>query len=244
MNPSKQRWCWWMPACCLLLAVAARAQAPGSPARAGFARAGVETPGSPDRAGFARAGVEAPISVGYQKQVQINVSGATAAYSLDSSIAEASASAGVVEIAGKAPGSTNIVVVTPAGAQSVAVTVPAPPPVLPPGFELPEKQGAAGETGTYEVRYNSDPSQITNALEMRRAQGESFDRLRMVNATLLSATSSQSRFGFPFLSYEIGRPTRDLTLLDQNVVNSPFTLDNDLVRGFHLREGPWLFHGG
>src|SRR5262249_27831063 len=34
--------------------------APGSPDRAGFARAGVEGPGSPDRADFARATVEAP----------------------------------------------------------------------------------------------------------------------------------------------------------------------------------------
>jgi hypothetical protein len=212
MSLGKQRWCWWMPACWLLLAVAARAQA--------------------------------PVSVGYQKQVQINVSGATAAYSLDSSIAEASASGGVVEIAGKAPGSTNIVVVTPAGAQTMAVIVPQPPPVLPPGFEPPLKEGAAGESGSYEVRYNSDPGQITNSLEMKRVQGDSFDRLRMVNANLLSAGSSQSMVGFPFLSYEISRPKRDLTFVDQNVVNSPFTLDNDLVRGFHMRQGPWQFHGG
>src|SRR5262249_62355813 len=79
---------------------------------------------------------------------------------------------------------------------------------------------------------------------MKRAQGESFERLRMVNANLLSAGSSQSRVGFPFLSYQIARSKRDLTFVDQNVVNSPFTLDNQLVRGFHLREGPWLFHGG
>ncbi|HKF23672.1 MAG TPA: carboxypeptidase regulatory-like domain-containing protein [Candidatus Angelobacter sp.] len=204
-----------MPACFLLLAVAVRAQT--------------------------------PVSVGYQKQIQINVSGASAAYSLDSSIAEASASAGVVEITGKAPGSTNIVVVTPAGVQSMAVVVPQPPTVLPPGFEPPGKEGATGETGSYEVRYNSDPGQITNSLDMKRAQGsDSFERLRMVNANLLSTGSSQSQsmVGFPFLSYEIARTNRDLTFVDQNVVNSPFTLDNDLVRGFHMRQGPWLFHGG
>ncbi|HLY91792.1 MAG TPA: hypothetical protein VKQ89_00905, partial [Candidatus Angelobacter sp.] len=42
----------------LLGCLTAFAQAPGSPERAGFARAGVEGPGSPERAGFARAGVE------------------------------------------------------------------------------------------------------------------------------------------------------------------------------------------
>src|SRR5579859_8265869 len=44
----------------LLGCLTAFAQAPGSPERAGFARAGVEGPGSPERAGFARAGVEGP----------------------------------------------------------------------------------------------------------------------------------------------------------------------------------------
>src|ERR1700757_2757474 len=98
---------------------------------------------------------QSPLSVGYQKTVQINVSGATAAYSLDSNIVDASASNGIVEILGKAPGSTNIVVVTPAGVQTIPITVPVPPPVLPPGFEPPERVNAA-ETGNYEFRYNSD----------------------------------------------------------------------------------------
>ena len=60
-----------------------------------------------------RPGVDAPLSVGYQKRIQLPVAGATAAYSLDSNIAEASAANGMVEILGKAPGSTNVVVVTP-----------------------------------------------------------------------------------------------------------------------------------
>jgi hypothetical protein len=186
---------------------------------------------------------QAPFSVGYQKRAQISVTGATAAYSLDSNIAEASAANGVVEVLGKAPGSTNIVIVTPAGVQSLAVTVPMPPPVLPPGFEPPGRTGA-GETGTYEVRYNSDPGQITNSLEMKRIQGESFLRLQVVNANLFSAGSSTSTVGFPFLAYEIKHPNYDLTFVDQAVINSPFTLDGYLVRGFHMREGPWQFHGG
>src|ERR1700759_2587494 len=99
---------------------------------------------------------QSPLSVGYQKTMQLPVAGATAAYSLDSSIAEATAANGVVEISGKGPGTTNIIIVTPAGAQTLGVVVPPPPPVLPPGFEPPEKQ-ASGETGTYEFRYNSDP---------------------------------------------------------------------------------------
>jgi carboxypeptidase family protein len=190
---------------------------------------------------FAEA--QSPLSVGYQKQIQISVAGATAAYSLDSTIAEASATNGVVEIAGKAPGSTSIVVVTAAGVQSLAVTVPAPPPVLPPGFEPPER-ASSGETGSYEFRYNSDPSQITNSIEMKRTEGKSFTRMQVVNANLFSAGQSTSAVGFPFLAYQISRPDTDITLVDKNVGNTPLTVDGFIVRGFHLRQGPWEFHGG
>src|SRR5476651_195811 len=141
---------------------------------------------------------QSPLSVGYQKTVQRPVAGATAAYSLDSSIADATAANGVVEIVGKAPGSTNIVIVTPAGAQTLAVIVPVPPSVVPPGFEPPEHQGS-GENGTYEFRYNSDPSQVTNSIELKRTEGKSFTRMQVINANLFSAGDSTSSVGFPFL---------------------------------------------
>jgi hypothetical protein len=186
---------------------------------------------------------QSPFSVGYQKTVQLPVAGATAAYSLDSNIADATAANGMVEILGKAPGATNIVIVTPAGAQTLAVVVPVPPPVLPPGFEPPERQGN-GENGTYEFRYNSDPSQITNSIELKRTEGKSFTRMQVINANLFSARDTTSAVGFPFLAYQISRPNTDMTFVDKNVSNSPLTLDGFLVRGFHLRQGPWQFHGG
>ena len=74
---------------------------------------------------------QSPLSVGYQKILQLPITGATAAYSLDSNIADATATNGLVEVVGKAPGTTNIVVVTPAGTQTIAVVVPVPPPVFP-----------------------------------------------------------------------------------------------------------------
>jgi hypothetical protein len=192
---------------------------------------------------FSASHAQAPLSVAYQKRIQLPIAGATAAYSLDSNIAEASASNGILEVLGKAPGSTNIVVVTSAGVQTIAVTVPIPPPVLPPGFEPPERANS-GETGTYEFRYNSDPSQITNSIEMKRTEGKSFTRMQVVNVNLFSANSSTSAVGFPFLAYQISRPNTDMTFVDKNVGNTPLTLDGFIVRGFHLRQGPWEFHGG
>jgi carboxypeptidase family protein len=184
-----------------------------------------------------------PLAVGFRKRVEIAVSGATAAYSLDPYVAEAGASNGLVQIFGKTPGSTNVVVVTPAGIQTLLVTVPQPAPNLPPGFET-APFAAPGESGIYELRYNSDPGQITNSLEIRKAQGQAFDRLQIVNANLLSAGASTPAVGFPLLAYEISRPRRDYTFLDQMVSNSPLTVDGYLVRGMHIREGDWQFHGG
>ena len=185
---------------------------------------------------------QAALSVGYQKRIEIAIGGATAAYTLDSNIAEATAANGLVQITGKLPGSTNMVIVTQGGVQTLAITVTAPPSVLPPGFDPPHPEN--GESGSYEFRYNSDPGQITNSLEMKRTQGPAFDRFQLVNANLFSAGSSTSAIGFPYLSYEISRPRRDYTFLDQTVANSPLTLDNYMVRGFHMREGDWQFHGG
>jgi hypothetical protein len=185
---------------------------------------------------------QAPITVGYQKKIEVSIAGSTAAYSLDSNIAEVSASNGLVEILGKGPGSTNIVVITSAGVQTLAVVVPQPPPSYPPGF-VPPREGGVAEDGRYEVRYTSDPAQVTNSIEFKRTQGDSFDRLQIVNANLFS-TNTNSMVGFPLASYELSRPNRDLIFVDQSVLNSPLTLDSYLVRGFHMREGQWFFHGG
>ena len=182
------------------------------------------------------------ISVGYLKKIEITVTGATAAYSMDSLIVEATAADGVVQIEGRAPGTTNIIVVTPAGVQTLSVSVPQPPPQYPPGFEPPSSEQGA-ERGAYEVRYNSSPSQLTNSIDFTRTLGSSFDRIQITTATLLSNTS-QGVFGIPLASYEINRPTRDVTFVDKQVNETPLTLDGYLVRGLHVQEGPWQFHGG
>ena len=200
--------------------------------------------GSPAHSEVAREGAGVPFSVGYKKKIEIPVAGATAAYSMDSSVAEADAVNGVVEIEGRSPGSAMVVVVTAAGVQTLSVIVPQPPPSYPPGFVPPEAVGGVGERGSYEFRYSSDPAQITNAIEFIRTQGDSFTRLQITNATLFSSSSTQTTVGFPLASYEISRPRRDVTFIDQQVTDTPLTLDGYLVRGLHVREGPWEFHGG
>ena len=120
---------------------------------------------------------QTPLSVGYQKTLQFSVAGATAAYSLDTNIADATAANGVVEIAGKAPGSTNIVVVTAAGAQTLAVTVPVPPTILPPGFEPPERQGT-GQPPLYRTFLFNRNTGRTEGMAIYAVEGGSVRRAR------------------------------------------------------------------
>ncbi len=65
-----------------------------------------------------------------RSSVEIALSGATAAYALNANIADATAANGMIQDLGKLPGSTNIVIVTQAGVQTLSVTVTAPPPIV------------------------------------------------------------------------------------------------------------------
>lgn len=186
----------------------------------------------------------APITVNYHENATVNVAGATAAFSLNSNYVEASAQNGVVTVYGKAPGSTNIIVVTPVGTQTFEVVVPVPPPVTPPGFEAPLPASAVNENGSYEVRYSSDPSQIVNVLDFVRRQGDSSIRFHLGNAEFINAYSSGVSTSFPSLSYEIQTQRRDITILDQYMQTSPLTVYGSQVRGIHYQDDKWLFHFG
>lgn len=182
-------------------------------------------------------------NVVYLKSIQVRVPGATAAYSLDPLNAEASASNGLVTITGKAPGPAKIMVVTPDGVRALGVTVLQPPPSYPPGFVPPSIISDYGNSGDYEFRYSSDPSQFQNNLGLIWRNGARRTELRVNNANLLRADSG-SRISFPTLSYAYSSPLREVVLLDQTVDNSPLTVEGAIVRGLHYRQGAWQFHAG
>lgn len=183
-------------------------------------------------------------TVGYLKTIHVNVVGATAAYSLDPLYAEASAVAGDVAVTGKNPGEAKIIVVTPAGVETLSVTILQPPPSYPPGFVPPTAISYYGGDGSYEFRYSSDPSQWVNNFNFVQRQGMRKVEFRLANANLLNAEADSSTVSFPLLSYSISTQHRVVTILDETVDNSALTLDGALVRGFHYRQNGWSFHAG
>src|SRR5580700_8715059 len=97
-----------------------------------------------------------------KKSISFEVPGATAAYTLDSFFAEATAESGMVTVTGNQPGTTHVMVVTPSGVETLEVLVTQPPPVYPPGFVMPISGAEEAESGYFEGRYFSNPSEIQN----------------------------------------------------------------------------------
>ncbi len=180
-----------------------------------------------------------------KKTITFEVPGATAAYSLDSFLAEAAADNGLVSITGNQPGTTHVMVVTPSGVQNFEVLVNTPPPNYPPGFVMPVSGPEVGENGYYEGRYYSSPAQIQNQVDFMKVHGEDRTHVHIVETNLLGQLAAgQPRVALSSATYQIVTPRRDITLFDQYVNESQLTINGSIVRGFHMLQDNWFVHAG
>lgn len=170
--------------------------------------------------------------------------GVTAAYSTEPDTVQADAVPGGVRLTGKAPGEANVILVVIGGTRTLSVTVPAPPHSSSGGGGGGNiGAGQTVEFGNYEVRYSSDPTQITNIEDVTQIAGERQIHLQLMNTNIFPA-NDQAPVGFPLLSYQISHPGRTLTLVDQLLDNSPLTINQAFLRGVHYQTGKWEFHAG
>jgi len=180
-----------------------------------------------------------------QKIVAFEVAGATAAYSLDASLADATAENGMVFLEGKQPGTTHIVVITPSGIQTIEVLVTTPPPNYPPGFVMPVSVAEAAESGYYEGRYYSSPAQIQNQVDFLKANGDDRTHVHVVETNLVGPIErGQSSVALSSATYQVVTPRRNVTIFDQYVDESPLTINQSIVRGIHLLQDNWFVHVG
>jgi hypothetical protein len=180
-----------------------------------------------------------------QKTITLVVPGATAAYSLDASLAEASAENGLVSVEGKHPGATHVVAITPSGVQTFQVLVTTPPPHYPPGFVMPVNVAERAESGYYEARYYSSPAQVQNQLDFLKIQGDNRTHVHLVETNLVGPLEQgQPRVALSSATYQLVTPRRDITLFDRYVDESQLTINGSIVRGFHMRQGNWFVHAG
>ena len=184
------------------------------------------------------------ITVGYRQTVSIPLPGALAAFSLDDFYAEVKAQDETLTIFGKNPGLAHIVAVVRDGTKTLEVRVLSAPPSYPPGFVQPLAASAASENGSFESRYTSGPSQSENIIDFMRREGDRSIRFHLGGVFLFTPAAGRSTFGLSSVFYQMLTPRRDVVLLDQFMTNSPLTVDGTIVRGFHFRQGAFLFHVG
>lgn len=131
----------------------------------------------PEPSAQAAAGDGSSITLTYGQTAVLNMDGATAAYSLESHIARATASAGVVSVVGHAPGTTYVVVTVGSRLEYIRVTVDAPPVATLPGFT---PTGAPlTDTGTVDLRYGSEIGLLQGTVRLVRRAGDPVTELAM-----------------------------------------------------------------
>jgi hypothetical protein len=177
----------------------------------------------------------------YQQAVTRALPGATAAFSLNPDYVGASAYDGVLSLVGRAPGTTHVVVLFGDRSESFLTTVK---------DSRPEARAAgasfgadANEAGSLELRYASRPAVLQNRIQFGRRQGDRQTDMTFAGAVPFGGVS-QSPFSIPTASYSVRTPSRELTVLDESVTNSPLTLSRSNVRGVHIRQGNFRIHAG
>src|ERR1051326_3802475 len=177
------------------------------------------------------------------KTITITVPGVTAAYSLDAACADAAAENGVVTVAGKFHGTTHVMAVTASGAQPLEIIVTDPPVKLPPGFRESFTSASGVENGYVDSRYDSTAGRVQSQIDLSRRQGDFTIHAHAVETRLLGALSpGNSRMALSSAFYRISTPDRDITILDQNLIESPLGITGSIVRGLHYRQGGWFLH--
>jgi hypothetical protein len=179
-------------------------------------------------------------TVRVQETATIEISGVTAAYAIDSSIADVSVSAGgLVTVIGRSAGTTQLIGVTANGTRSFLITVAARI-----ATQVPHAVASHQPIARAESRYSSDSGQMQNSFDAFTNDGERQSQFHLVNIHRFRDTFGQSTNAFPSVFYRITSPRRSIAFLDDLVDTSPVTIHSTQVRGFHYADRSLEIHAG
>ena len=181
------------------------------------------------------------IRVAVREDHLLEAAGATAAYSLDAGVAEASARDGRVIIHGTAPGSTVIAVVGADGGvveHELVVIAPA-------GGRVADAAKDDRSSTLWQEHFDSEVSRLTSTFDLQSRSASRSVRLHATNVTRTSGSlGAEARSSMPSAALEVSAGERELVVLDHLVEHSPLTLDGLTLRGLHLRGGGLEMHAG
>lgn len=180
-----------------------------------------------------------PVEMMTRETTSVALFGITAAWSLEPSIADASATDGNVTIYARGAGHTKVIAVTMAGQQTIDVTV------KPRVVRSNGAAGASGDAGVVQAQYSTGSRQLQNELTLRKEDGGRVSSLQLHTVTnVASQATANDRVATPSVSYTTAKNGRAVTLFDQQQSLSPLTLDRIALRGVHVETRDWELHGG
>ena len=162
------------------------------------------------------------IETNVRESLVLQINGATAAYSIDESIATASGRDGLVTLFGKSAGTTRVMVIAFGRTIAYDVVVLPVASVSAPRSSL----SVAPRRALTEARYLSTTGQVQTTIDTSQ-----------VHAVLLH---DRTRTSIPSATVQVGK----VTLLDKRVEESPLTSTSAAVRGLHFFDDTWRLHAG
>jgi hypothetical protein len=213
---------------------------PGSASMEGDRGANGPATGAPSSS--VRMPADKPLSLREANQVLVPVSQVSAAYSLDTFVAEAQITEGLLHVQARAPGQALIVLVhNDFSTSTMQVTVIQAPPILPDRVWSGLDSGGIDSRGFYEVRVSSNPLQVSDILDLRTSRFQ----LHVTNANAPERNlPGVSQVWFPYSYLRILGENWRLTLVDEIVDSSPISVSSTLLRGAHFASGDLTVHAG
>jgi hypothetical protein len=190
---------------------------------------------------LAAAPASESLQVVQQQSLTLDIPAATAAYSVDASIAEVTSEQGRVTIVGRQAGLTQIGIVS--GMEVTLYSLEVTPP---PRRAAPSAGRAADKLTVWDSRFESQNMRLTNGFLVRSRSSEQRSvRFELVNSTRMGPMEgTDGRTSFPWASVELtGSPGR-LVLLDERVDHTPLTVQGASLRGVHFEGSGFKVHAG
>jgi hypothetical protein len=176
-------------------------------------------------------------------ELRLSKPGVTAAYSLQPDCAEARVVEGFVVLTGIRACSTHIIALAGTAVTELDITVS-------PRAEQIERLRAARlaarhihEVGSVATFYDSNPSELTTALNMMRSEAGRTTSLSLTMTEGYGFSPHIRRTAIPFASLRFSGPSSALTLLDSWIDQSLAT-DSTVIRGLHWESNSSFFHAG
>ena len=184
---------------------------------------------------FVATTAAAAISVEVHGTTTLNIPAVTAALVIDARLADVTVRDGVITITGRSAGTTQLVLVTAAGEMTLPLTIRAPKTAVAAASTTAPQRGSAG------ARYSSGASQGQSSIDYSAKQSE-FHLLDV--HTFSNRFAGEPANAIRAITWRTSTATRELTLFDGVVNNSPLTVDDTIVRGVHVIDRNWRLHAG